>query len=147
MVFEITETTAVINTLRAGGLIRSLRGLGCRFSLDDFGSGLSSFAYLKDLPSDFIKIDGKLVRAILRDPIEAAIVQAINQVGQTMGLKTVAEHVDSRALRDSLRRIGVDYGQGYYIARPVPFADLAQTLAQNHPSNQNTDTRPGRDTG
>ncbi|MDA3923012.1 MAG: EAL domain-containing protein [Salinisphaera sp.] len=135
LVFEITETTAVTNTLRAGELIRSLRALGCRFSLDDFGSGLSSFSYLKDLPSDFIKIDGKLVRAILRDPIEASIVQAINQVGQAMGLRTVAEQVESAAVLDALRRIGIDYAQGYHVARPVPFEDLAALLDQRE---QNT---------
>lgn len=130
LVFEITETAAVTNTLRAGELIRSLRALGCRFSLDDFGSGLSSFSYLKDLPSDFIKIDGKLVRDILRDPIEASIVQAINQVGQAMGLRTVAEHVESQAVLDALGRMGVDYAQGYHVARPMPFDYLAALLDQ-----------------
>ena len=130
LVFEITETTAVTNTLKAGELIRSLRALGCRFSLDDFGSGLSSFSYLKDLPSDFIKIDGKLVRDILHDPIEASIVQAINQVGQAMGLRTVAEQVETRAVLDALRNMGIDYAQGYHVARPVPFTELAALLDQ-----------------
>lgn len=143
LVFEITETAAVTNTLRAGELIRSLRALGCRFSLDDFGSGLSSFSYLKDLPSDFIKIDGKLVRDILLDPVESSIVQAINQVGQAMGLKTVAERVESRALLEGLRRIGVDYVQGYYVARPVPFAELAGVLALQRGVTDN-DSKPRR---
>ena len=128
LVFEITETTAVTNTQRARQLIESLRELGCRFSLDDFGSGLSSFSYLKDLPSDFIKIDGKLVQNVLHDRVESSIVQAINQVGQAMGLKTVAEHVDSRALLDALRRIGVDYVQGFYVARPIAFERITEAL-------------------
>ena len=128
LVFEITETAAVTNTRRAGELIHSLRAIGCRFSLDDFGSGLSSFSYLKNLPSDFIKIDGKLVRHILDDPIERSIVEAINQVGQAMGLKTVAEHVESRALLQALERIGVDYVQGYHVARPMAFAEIADEL-------------------
>jgi EAL domain-containing protein (putative c-di-GMP-specific phosphodiesterase class I) len=128
LVFEITETTAVTNTRRAGELIRSLRALGCRFSLDDFGSGLSSFSYLKNLPSDFIKIDGKLVSNILQDPVERSIVEAINQVGQAMGLLTVAEHVESRALLEALRSIGVDYVQGYHVARPIPFEMLSSSL-------------------
>ncbi|GAB3675242.1 EAL domain-containing protein [Salinisphaera aquimarina] len=128
LVFEITETTAVTNTGRASELMRSLRALGCRFSLDDFGSGLSSFSYLKYLPSDFIKIDGKLVSRILDEPVERAIVEAINQVGQAMGLMTVAEHVESLALLDALEAIGVDYAQGYHVARPVPFEQLVDYL-------------------
>ncbi|MES1924671.1 PAS/PAC sensor(s)-containing diguanylate cyclase/phosphodiesterase [Salinisphaera sp. T31B1] len=129
LVFEITETTAVTNTQRAGELMRTLRALGCRFSLDDFGSGLSSFSYLKHLPSDFIKIDGKLVRNIIDEPVECAIVEAINRVGQAMGLSTVAEHVESAALLEALRRIGVDYVQGYHVARPVPFEQITGLLA------------------
>ncbi|MES1949642.1 PAS/PAC sensor(s)-containing diguanylate cyclase/phosphodiesterase [Salinisphaera sp. S4-8] len=128
LVFEITETAAVTNTRRAGELIHSLRALGCRFSLDDFGSGLSSFSYLKNLPSDFIKIDGKLVSNILTDPVERSIVEAINQVGQAMGLLTVAEHVETRAMLDALRTIGVDYAQGYHVARPIPFEMLSSAL-------------------
>ena len=128
LVFEITETAAVTNTHRAGELIHSLRALGCRFSLDDFGSGLSSFSYLKNLPSDFIKIDGKLVSNILTDPVERSIVEAINQVGQAMGLLTVAEHVENRAMLEALRAIGVDYAQGYHVARPIPFEMLSVAL-------------------
>jgi len=130
LVFEITETTAVTNTQRAGELMRTLRALGCRFSLDDFGSGLSSFSYLKHLPSDFIKIDGKLVRHIIDEPVECAIVEAINRVGQAMGLSTVAEHVESAELLEALRAIGVDYAQGYHVARPVPFERLGELLAR-----------------
>jgi len=130
LVFEITETTAVTNTRRASELMYTLRALGCRFSLDDFGSGLSSFSYLKHLPSDFIKIDGKLVRHINEEPAERAIVEAINQVGQAMGLSTVAEHVESQALLETLRAIGVDYVQGYHVARPVPFEQLPALLAE-----------------
>jgi diguanylate cyclase (GGDEF)-like protein/PAS domain S-box-containing protein len=128
LVFEITETTAVSNTRRARELIRSLRTLGCRFSLDDFGGGLSTFSYLKNLPSDFIKIDGKLVAKILEEPVDRLIVEAINRVGQAMGLLTVAEHVESRALLDALRTMGIDYAQGYYIARPIPFEMLSSSI-------------------
>lgn len=128
LVFEITETAAVSNTRRAADLIRSLRALGCRFSLDDFGSGLSSFAYLKDLPLDFIKIDGKLVREILRDPVEASIVQSIKQIGNAIGLKTVAEHVENPAVLEALRDMGVDYAQGYHVADPVAFDRLDELI-------------------
>ncbi len=124
LVFEITETSAVTNFSRAAHLIKVLRDMGCRFALDDFGSGLSSFSYLKNLPLDFIKIDGAFVRDVLTDPVDLETVKAINQVGHTMGLKTIAEYVESKAVLEMLRSIGVDYAQGYHIARPMPFEEL-----------------------
>src|SRR5699024_2719645 len=120
LVFEITETSAVTNFGRAAHLIRALRDMGCRFALDDFGSGLSSFSYLKNLPLDFIKIDGAFVRDIISDPVDLEAVKAINQVCQAMGLKTVAEHVESEAVLNKLREIGINFAQGYYIAPPRP---------------------------
>jgi EAL domain-containing protein (putative c-di-GMP-specific phosphodiesterase class I) len=99
--------------------IRALKQLGCRFALDDFGSGMSSFTYLKTLPVDFLKIDGLFVRDISTDHSHRAIVEAIHRVGQTMGLKTIAEHVEDETTRAILQDIGVDYVQGYGVGRPV----------------------------
>ncbi len=123
--FEITETAAIADFSRALQFIEELKALGCRFSLDDFGSGLSSFGYLKSLPVDFIKIDGMFVRDILTDPFDDAMVQSINRIGQLMGLKTVAEFVESEAIFARLREIGVDLCQGYYIGAPRPLEDHA----------------------
>jgi Amt family ammonium transporter len=117
--FEITETAAIANPAAVGRFMRELHKLGCRFSLDDFGSGLSSFAYLKDLPVDFLKIDGRFIRNICSDSVDDAMVAAIVRIGRTMGIKTVAEHVESRAAADRLAALGVDYAQGYYYAAPA----------------------------
>lgn len=122
--FEITETSAVTNFGKAARLINGLRSMGCRFALDDFGSGLSSFSYLKNLPLDVIKIDGAFVRDILSDPVDLETVKAINQVCHTMGLKTIAEFVESEEILEKLRMIGVDYVQGYHIKRPMPLEEL-----------------------
>src|SRR5699024_3576143 len=133
LVFEITETSAVTNLDRAAYLIKALRDMGCRFALDDFDSGLSSFSYLKNLPLDFIKIDGSFVRNVLTDSVDLETVKAINQVGHTMGLKTVAEYVESKEILDMLRAIDVDYAQCYYIGKPLPLKTLLQKDLHNHP--------------
>jgi Amt family ammonium transporter len=127
--FEITETAAVANLSKAIQFIRTLKEYGCRFALDDFGSGMSSFAYLKNLPVDYLKIDGNFVRDMARDPIDRAMVAAIHQVGSVMGIRTIAEYVENGEILAALREIGVDYVQGYGIARPQPLADVLRTSA------------------
>jgi diguanylate cyclase (GGDEF)-like protein/PAS domain S-box-containing protein len=118
--FEITET-AVINRLRnASRFILDLQAEGFRFALDDFGVGMSSFTYLRNLPVDYLKIDGSFVREVASDPINRAMVTAINEVGHVMGLRTIAEQVDSQAALEQIRSIGVDYAQGYVVAKPRP---------------------------
>jgi len=128
--FEVTETTTILNMSRAKQFMSVLREKGCRFSLDDFGSGLSSFSYLKTLPIDFLKIDGQFVREIAEDPVSNAMVAAINQMSHAMGLKTIAEYVENRAIETQLSSLGVDYGQGFGIARPRPLADQLASLSK-----------------
>ncbi|MEQ1528068.1 MAG: EAL domain-containing protein [Methylococcales bacterium] len=118
---EITETVAVSNLSQAIAFMQAIKAIGCQFSLDDFGSGMSSFTYLKNLPVDYLKIDGYFVKTILDNKIDHAMVQAINQIGQVMGLKTIAEFVENNAILAELKNIGVNYGQGYGIAKPEPF--------------------------
>jgi diguanylate cyclase (GGDEF)-like protein len=118
--FEVTETVAIGNFTAAADFMRSLRDIGCRFSLDDFGSGLSSFAYLKSLPVDFIKIDGRFIRNLQTDHMDRAIVEAIHRVAHVANLQTIAEFVEDAAVVDVLRAIGVDFAQGYGIGRPEP---------------------------
>jgi diguanylate cyclase (GGDEF)-like protein/PAS domain S-box-containing protein len=118
--FEITETAAVGNLAQAVRFIGALKDMGCRFVLDDFGSGLSSFAYLKNLRVDFLKIDGAFVRDMMGSPVQRALVESIHQIGQVMGIRTIAESVENRATLEALREIGVDYAQGFGIARPEP---------------------------
>ncbi len=118
--FEITETAAVSNLTSANEFIHRMRETGCSFSLDDFGSGLSSFSYLKNLQVDYLKIDGSFIRDIIDDPVDHAMVVAINQVGHIMGVRTVAEFVENDIVLERLRMIGIDYVQGYAIGRPQP---------------------------
>ena len=119
--FEITETSVIANLNKARQFMQALRKIGCRFSLDDFGSGLSSFAYLKNLEVDFLKIDGMFVKAIVNNKIDRAMVESINNVGHVMGLHTIAEFAENDEIINILKEIGVDYAQGYGVAKPELF--------------------------
>src|SRR6266436_5071960 len=120
--FEITETAAIANFDKAARFFGEMKSLGCLFSLDDFGAGMSSFGYLKHLPVDFIKIDGSFVKDVAHDPVAVAMVRAINDVGHVMGKKTIGEFVDGEKVLTALREIGVDFAQGNWISAPAPFA-------------------------
>ena len=122
--FEVTETAAIANLTKASDFIRQLQAKGVRFALDDFGSGMSSFGYLKQLPVDYLKIDGSFVKDITRDPQDRAFVEAINSVGHSMAMTTVAEFVEDDQILAVLQQIGIDYAQGYGIARPAPLKEL-----------------------
>ncbi len=127
IVFEITETTAIANIAAATSFMLTLRGCGFRFSLDDFGSGLSSFAYLKKLPVDYLKIDGAFVRDLLSDPVDYAMVRSINELGQLLGKETIAQSVETLHIADELRSIGVDYVQGHAYAKAQPLHMFTHT--------------------
>lgn len=122
--FEITETAAIENLAAAQRFMAELAARGCRFALDDFGSGLSSFGYLKALPVDYLKIDGAFVKDLLADPVNHAMVSAINSIGKILGKRTIAEFVENDETRRALAAIGVDFVQGYGIGRPRPIAAL-----------------------
>lgn len=124
--FEITETAAIANLKNAIRFITTLREHGVRFALDDFGSGLSSFAYLKNLPVDFLKIDGIFVKEIVHNDTDYAMVKAINDVGKAMGKQTIAEFVEDLSIVEKLREIGVDFAQGYGICKPLPLKEYFQ---------------------
>ena len=132
LIFEITETTAVANLEDAADFINEMKGIGCRFSLDDFGAGQSSYAYLKRLPVDFIKIDGAFVRNISEDDVDYALVKSITEMGHFLNKKIVAEFVSSEEILEVVKDIGVDYVQGYYLGRPVMIEDLEGSLQPNH---------------
>lgn len=122
--FEITETAAISNLSRVIHFMQELKKLGCMFSLDDFGSGLSSFTYLKNLPVDFLKIDGQFVSNVVDDTVDESMVRAISEVGHAMGIETIAERVETKQVLDKLSTLGVEFAQGYYIARPSSVASF-----------------------
>ncbi|MGD8378911.1 MAG: EAL domain-containing protein [Gammaproteobacteria bacterium] len=119
--FEVTETSAIANLEGAAAFMASMREMGCSIALDDFGSGMSSFTYLKSLPVDFLKIDGTFVRGLVDDPVDCAMTEAIHRVGKVMGIRTIAEFVENRDIARRLSELGVDFGQGYGIHRPEPW--------------------------
>ncbi len=121
---EITETAAVSNLSRVREMMLKLQRLGCRFALDDFGSGLSSFTYLKNLPVSYVKIDGSFVRDMLNNPMDIAIVDAINQIGRVMGLETIAEYVENQGTLERLKLMGVTYAQGNFLHEPVALEQI-----------------------
>jgi diguanylate cyclase (GGDEF)-like protein/PAS domain S-box-containing protein len=140
--FEITETSAIAKLATARLFIEQMKTLGCSFSLDDFGAGMSSFGYLKNLEVDFLKIDGGFVKDIVDDGIDRAMVEMIHHIGRVTGKRTIAEFVENDAILEALREIGVDYAQGYAIARPRPLADFRQ--ADAWPASAPLAVPPGR---
>lgn len=131
--FEITEQVAVEDLSSINKFIASLKALGCKFSLDDFGTGVSSYSYLRSLDVDYLKIDGSFVKHIANDDVARTMVQSINQVGHTMNLKIIAEYVENQQIVEILREMGVDYGQGYEIAKPRPIEEVIA----NHTNGEN----------
>lgn len=123
--FEVTETAAITNLQKARGFIEELKQIGCSFALDDFGSGVSSFGYLKNLPVDILKIDGMFVRDVCNNATDRAIVESINRIGHEMGMLTIAEFAENSAVIDMLREMGVDYAQGFGVSRPAPLDEVA----------------------
>ncbi|RVU84133.1 EAL domain-containing protein [Leucothrix sargassi] len=117
--FEITESTAIANQERVQRFMREMRKLGIKFALDDFGTGLSSLTYLKEFPVDYLKIDGSFIKDIVNDPVDRSLVDAINQMAHTLGLRTIAEYVESEEIFDLLKTMKIDYAQGYFIQKPI----------------------------
>ncbi|MCH7567386.1 MAG: EAL domain-containing protein, partial [Nitrospirae bacterium] len=127
--FEITETAAIASYAQASRFINALKELGCLFALDDFGTGYCSFAYLKDLPVQYIKIDGVFVRDILENPLSETIVAATVSIAKVLGAATVAEHVENDLVLQRLKRHEIDYFQGFAIRKPEPLADVLASMA------------------
>jgi EAL domain-containing protein (putative c-di-GMP-specific phosphodiesterase class I) len=132
LIFEITETAAVANIARAATFAARLSELGCRFALDDFGAGFGSFYYLKHLPFDYLKIDGEYVRHCATNETDRILISAVVQIARSMGKHTIAEFVGDQEAVEVLTRLGVDFGQGYFLGCPEPLADhLAGQPAAN----------------
>ncbi len=129
--FEITETAAVASLAKATYFMRELKARGCSFSLDDFGSGVSSFVYLKTLPVDFLKIDGQFAAQVTHDPVDRSMVEAIAKIGRAMNIATIAEKVESAAVLAALKDIGVDYIQGFHLAEPCAIEDVFGTQTRS----------------
>ena len=125
--FEITETAAIANLNQATAFVQKLKDLGCYFALDDFGAGLSSFAYLKTLPVDYLKIDGMFVKDIHNDNVSRAMVNAINDMGHVLGKQTIAEYVENERILSVLKEIGVDYAQGFHSGKPIPLQEFFES--------------------
>jgi diguanylate cyclase (GGDEF)-like protein/PAS domain S-box-containing protein len=140
--FELTETAAISNLASASQLMRRLKEIGCPMALDDFGSGMASFAYLRRLPIDYLKIDGEFVQDMTTDAVDYEIVEAIHNVGRVMGIKTVAESVENADILAALLLVGVDFAQGYHVSRPMPMMDInyggrqdaGKEISQDHAS-------------
>jgi EAL domain-containing protein (putative c-di-GMP-specific phosphodiesterase class I) len=130
--FEITETAAIVNLKNTILLFSSLRKLGCSFALDDFGSGMSSFTYLKNFDVDYLKIDGTFVKEMDVNKIDHAMVRSIHSVAEAMNIKTIAEFVENEDILNELKSIGVHYGQGLYLGAPVTVKGLIERYAKIH---------------
>lgn len=127
--FEITETSAVAQLDQAHAFIVAMKALGCQFALDDFGAGQSSFRYLKQLPVDYLKIDGSFIQTMLQDKTNAALVRGMQEIAQSLGMKTVAEFVENKDIADELTRISVDYAQGWFFHKAQSLISLSQSVA------------------
>ena len=124
LTFELTETVAADNLANTKNFIKNIKQFGCKFSLDDFGSGYSSYSYLKHLNVDYLKIDGAFVKDIANNAADVAIVKSMNEIGHSPGLKTIAEYVENDEIREILKEIGVDYAQGYGVQKPILLTEL-----------------------
>lgn len=134
LVFEVTETVAIKNIETAKQFIFEMKEFGCKFSLDDFGSGLSSFSYLKELSVDYLKIDGSFVRDMTNDPTCRAIVSAFNQLSHELGMQTVAEFVEDTETENMLRELGIDFAQGYGVGAPQKVTSWGEFLLNKQAS-------------
>ena len=128
--FEITDTAVIRNIAEAVDVMNRLKGMGCRFALDDFGGGVTSFGYLKTLPVDWIKIDGAFVRQIIDDKVDRLFVKSIIDIAQAMDIRCVAEFVENEEILDALKEMGADYGQGYALGKPAELLPIPAILAQ-----------------
>jgi diguanylate cyclase (GGDEF)-like protein len=132
LMFEVTETVAIADMAAAERLLARLQDLGCRTALDDFGSGMASFAYLRDLPVDFVKIDGRFVKNLAKSPVDQAMVKAMNEIAHALGKRTIAEFVEDEESFQCLQRLGVDYAQGYHLGRPDTTLPCKSLAARNY---------------
>lgn len=132
--FEIAESVAIANFMQTKRLMKALHALGCHLVLDDFGSGFSSLNYVRDLPLSYLKIDGNFVHNLVSNPVDAAMIKAVHEVGQVMNLLTIAELVEDSETLERLRTIGVDFAQGYYCGKPFPFKHLCAPVNENEPA-------------
>ena len=128
--FELTETVAIANLQVAASMMKQLRELGCTLALDDFGSGMSSFSYLKQLPVDVVKIDGSFVRNMLENPVDRAMVEAVNNIAHQMGMQTLAEYAETPELMAALGNMGVDMLQGYGVGKPESLPHMLLSVQQ-----------------
>ena len=135
--FEITETAAIANMSKAIEFIARVKNMGCTFSLDDFGSGLSSFSYLKNMDVDHVKVDGIFIRDIHTDPINKIFVESIHNISKIMGIKTTAEYVENEEILNCVKSIGIDYAQGYHISKPTPVNDLLLNINAGKDKTEN----------
>ncbi|HTN90471.1 MAG TPA: EAL domain-containing protein, partial [Sorangium sp.] len=134
--FEITETAALANLGEVLWFMQELGAMGCRFAIDDFGSGHASYGYLESLPVDYVKIDGMFVRDLQDNTLHRAIVESVHRIGDTLGIKTVAEQVENQEIADLLTSMGIHYAQGWHFDKPQPLVDLCASLrAQGDPSD------------
>ena len=130
VLFELTESASLTNLSATQRMIQRLTEMGCEFSIDDFGTGFSTFAYLKELPARSVKIDGSFVKDMMTDPIDLALVKAINDVAHSLGKHSVAEFVEDQDILDMLHQIGVDYAQGYHISKPLPIEQIVEQYSK-----------------